>query len=394
MFGSFSSECSRVEYDARPMRRISRIIAAGLSAITLLSTRSASATDEDLPSGDDPPRLVPIVSVDGYYAYHDTPPSSGNATFATTAVRHNEFQLNLVSVGARVEHAKLLGALILQAGTAADVLYAPPPSRSPNANPDTWKHIQEAHVGYRIGSDVAVEAGLFPSHIGNEGFTSFGNWNYSRAMISDATPYYLAGVKAKWSASPTFALTALVYNGWQGLQDANKYKSGGLRVDWTPSDKIAVFDAISVGPETGDDREIRYFDDLVVSLALHPRVSVAAEGYVGLDRGKDKTRDAGFWGAAAWIRWLVGETTYFAVRGERLVDTAGLLTDCGARAPCARGDGQKLLGGTLTLGWFPHPMLLARAEGVHRRADRAFFAAGNGAEDRSTTFVTSLVFSY
>ncbi|GAC1393833.1 MAG: hypothetical protein NVSMB47_01800 [Polyangiales bacterium] len=375
------------------MRWFFRLPALGLVAAAVLLAAPSRAADEELPAGSDPPRLVPLASVDAYYAYHDTPPSGGDATFASTAVRHNEFQLNLVSVGARIEHAKLLGAVILQAGTAADVLYAQP-STSPYANAETWKHIQEAHIGYRAGADIAVEAGLFPAHFGNEGFTSFSNWNYTRSMIADATPYYLAGVKAKWDASPTLAFTALVYNGWQALQDANKYKSGGLRVDWKPSDKVTVFDAVSVGPETGDGREIRYFDDLVVSLAPHPRLGIAAEGYVGLDRGKDRTRDGEFWGAAAWVRWFVGEATYFAVRGERLVDTSGLISGCGARATCGGADGQKLLGGTLTLGWFPHPMLLARAEIVHRRADRAYFAAGHGAEDRSTTFVTSMVFSY
>jgi hypothetical protein len=399
---------------------------ATIVASTLLAASSAPvastarAADDELPTGNDPPRIVPLLGADVYWAYHDTPPSGGDATFTTSPVRHNEFQVGLVSIGARLEHAKLMGLVILQAGTAADALYSQD-SSSPIANRETWKHIQEANVGWRFSQDFSVTAGVFSSHFGNESFPTFGNWNYSHAMISDATPYYLAGVKAKWNATSTLAFTLLVYNGWQAFQDVNKYKSGGFRVDWSPLDWLSVADAVSVGPEIADTNVVRYFDDLVVKAAPHPRLGVAAEGYAGVDHDHSGARDdQKFFGAALWLRWFFSETLYLAVRGERLVDTSGLLTGCGARPLppsavhagdptagdyCFSGAGQKLWGGTVTIGWRPHPMFLARIEGTHRRSDDGvpFFAGGTdattgnavaGVRDQSTTFSASVAFNY
>src|SRR5438094_5154265 len=101
---------------------------AGLGTIVagafVLSASSARAADDELPTGNDPPRLVPLASADVYYAYHDTPPASGDATLMSSPVRHNQFEVGLVSIGARLEHAKLIGTAIVQAGTAPDALYS------------------------------------------------------------------------------------------------------------------------------------------------------------------------------------------------------------------------------------------------------------------------------
>jgi hypothetical protein len=386
---------------------------ATLAAFALFSTlvsaaATAHADGDDLPTGTDPPRVLPLASADVYYAYHDTPPESGDATLMTSPARHNRFQVGLVSIGATLEHAKLMGTAILQAGTAADALYP----TNVNINRETLTHLQEANVGWRFSQDVSILAGLFPSHFGNESFPTFGNWNYSHAMISDATPYYLAGVKVKWNASSTIALTALVYNGWQALDDANDYKSGGLRIDWTPTDWLAIFDSVSIGPEQSDRRIVRYFDDFVIKVAPHPRLSAALEAYGGLDHfpdstitGIDSASMRGFFGAAVWLRWFFGETTYVALRGEHIEDTHGLLVGCGANtvaSSCGPDQGPKLWGGTITFGWQPHPNFLVRLEGVHRRSDVPFFAAASdsvtggvvGVRDQSTTFSASMAFSY
>lgn len=377
------------------MRR--SVLRSIVASVVLLSVARVRAADDELPTGSDPPRIVPLVSADAYWAYHDTPPAARDATLMTSPSKHNQFQIGLVSLGARLEHAKLIGAAIVQAGTSVGASYAgtyPPGSTLP--------YVQEANVGWRFSQDISVVAGLFKSHFGNESFGTFGNWNYAHAMLSDARPYYLAGVQAKWNVLPTLAVSALVYNGWQAMRDVNDYKSAGFRVDWSPTDWLQIFDAASFGPETIDSKLVRYFDDLVVRVQPHARVGVAAEGYGGLDHGGSSTTNPTFWGAALWLRWFFAETTFVAIRGERLVDGYGQLAGCGADSTCTYGQGPKLWGGTITFGWQPHPMFLFRVEGVHRRADRPFFAAAHdsttggivGARDQSTTFSTSVVFNY
>jgi hypothetical protein len=350
----------------------------------------------ELPAGSDAPRLLPRASVDVYYAYHDTPPPDRNATLATAAVRHNQFALGLASIGVKVEHAKLLGELVLQAGTSVDALYSST-STVPFDNREVWKHVQVANIGWRASDDVSIEAGIFSSLLGNEVFPTFGNWNYTHAMMADVLPYYLAGVRARWNVTPALSLGAMVSNGWQTFQDANTYKSGGLRVEFRPTEWLAIIDGASVGPETHDDRVLRVFDDLVVRLQLHARLHVAAEGWVGIDRGSG--RSSTYWATGAWVRWAFAEKTHVAARFERIVDDDGTLTGGGARRAAVSGEGQRLQGYTLTLGWQIHPMLLARAEALFRRSEAAtpYFAGGSGPDavrDRSTTFSASLAFSY
>jgi hypothetical protein len=378
-------------------------------ATAAFAPEASAQTADDLPAGNEAPRLVPIAIVDTYWAYHDTPPASRQATLLTTAVRHNEFQINLAALGVRLEHAKLLGTLVLQAGTSVDALY-PPAAGSAQNNPEVWKHIQVASVGYRIHSDVTIEAGVMPSHLGNEGFVSTGNWNYTRAMIAEATPYFVSGVKATWRVAPTFTLTGLFYNGWNVYYDVRGSKSGGLKIEWKPTDKFSIASGGHVGPGAEGSTSVRVYDDVTAKLNLHARLDVALQ----LSAGMDKTK--GFdamkvYGAAAWLRWFLGETTYVAVRGEYLSDETGIFTGQGARpstpfgAPVLPGpSGQKtMLAGTLTLGWLPHPSFLARVEVLQRSADVEYFAGGgpqagsdklDGAQKRSTTVAASLAFSY
>jgi hypothetical protein len=57
--------------------------------------------------------------------------------------------------------------------------------------------------------------------------------------------------------------------------------------------------------------------------------------------------------------------------------------------------GQRLLGGTLTFGWQPHPSFLTRIEVLHRVSDQPWFAGGDTLDPKksSTTFVVSAAFA-
>ena len=372
-------------------------------AASLAPSIARAAEADDLPAGNDPPRLVPIAVIDTYYAYHDTPPPNREATFMTTAVRHDEFQVNLAALGVRLEHAKLLGTLVLQAGTSVDALY-PPRSAAPQlSNPQVWKHIQLASIGYRLGSDVTVEAGVMPSHIGNEGFVSTKNWNYTRALISDATPYFVAGAKLTWRAAPTWTIAGLVYNGWNTYDDVNRSKSGGLYVSWAPSETFSITDSAHVGPGAFGTHALRVYDDLVLKAQLHARIAIALEGGYGFDKVAG-VASKNVIATAAWVRWLFTDTTYFSVRGELLYDDHGIFTGSGQRTLPSDVEGQRLYEGTFTLGWIPHPNFIARVEAMHRLSNNPYFAAGSvgdssgasvtNAQTKSTTFVASLAFSY
>jgi len=404
-----------------------RRLETSLFAVLLLAPAvTARAAEDDLPVGNEAPRFVPVAVADAYYAYHDTSPGkSGSATSMTTGNTHGDFAVNLAAVGGRLEHAKLTGTVVLHAGTSVDALYA-----GARGNLEVWKHVQLANAGWKTG-DFHLEAGVLPSLVGRESFVSTDNWTYTRAMIADATPYYMAGARVSYRATPTLTLNATVFNGWETYGDKNTGKSGQLRFAWTPSDKLSIESSTLVGqeqvPVEGQTKPLRVFEDLVVAYQLHERVHLALEAWVGTERNyriedplKGTAKDASiltnplYYGGALWAKWAFGDTVYLAGRAEALSDDAGVITGIGARDALTKEPyiGQRLAAGTLTFGWRPHKSFLARVEGVHRISDHPYFAGSRNeyvetltvspeprtfstnARTSSTTFVVSAAFAF
>jgi hypothetical protein len=405
-----------------------RLVTCLLSAL-LLVPASARAAEDDLPIGSDPPRFVPTAVVDAYCAHHDTSPGQGgSATLMSTADRHGDFAVNLAAIGGRLEHAKLTGAIVLQVGTSIDATFA-----GTRGNPEVWKHVQLANVGWKSG-DLHFEAGVMPSLIGRESFVSTDNWSYTRALIADSTPYYVAGARVGYRITPTLRAHVTVFNGWEIFADKNSGKSGQVHLGWHPTDKLSIDSSTLVGKEqipiAGKADSYRVFEDLVAAYKLHARVELALEVWGGSERGyevenplegDDKNasilKNPVFYGGALWARWRFGDTVYLAGRAEALVDEAGILTGNGARRAWEplNGEpyiGQRLAAGTLTFGWQPHKSLLVRVEGSHRIADHPYFSGAKtdytatpaekgvtrtfstDARTSSTAFVASAAFAF
>jgi hypothetical protein len=400
----------------------------GASLMVVLASTAAHAVEDDLPVGDEPPRIVPVLVADTYYGFHDSAPSNRTATLMTTGSRHNEIAVNLLAIGARVQHAKLTGTVVAHFGSSVDALYASP-NNSLSSLREVWKHIQLANVGWKTG-DFHLEAGVLPSNVGREGFVSTENWNYTRAIIADSTPYFVTGLRATWRLLPTFSAQATAFNGWDTHGDRNSNKSGMLRFVWEPSDKLAVTNTFVAGVEQtvieGEKSPIRLFDILNASYELHKRVSVAVEGWFGNEQRynvedrrkgtpavKHIVKDPSYFGGALWAKWQFASTTYVAVRGEAVNDPAGVITGRGGRFEEDPILGQRLFAGTLTLGWKPHPNMLTRLEAVHRTSDNRFYSGGekltyeetlgesgtvarfpSEARKSSTTFLISAAFAY
>lgn len=366
----------------RAMRRAAALSFVCLAGSMALAPR-ARAADAELPSGDEPPRFVPTAVVDSYFAYHLTEPNDAvqAASFTSAATRQREFAVNLASFGARLEHAHLIGAIALQAGSSVDMLYpATTPGSANGLGSEVYKHVQVAYAGYRTG-DFTFTMGLFPSLFGVESFQTTSNWNYMKSFIGDLRPYYQEGAKIAWRFAPGFKVTGVVSNGWQTHGHvANKSPSFSGRIDWSINDEIQLFDAVHVGKETQNSRwndgvgnaDTRIYDELSVQASFGKRVSAAVTLW-GAKQGASKA-----YGAVAFAKWSFMDRLYAAVRGEYFKDGDGFLFE-GLNAPflpsvvAGTPRGAAFEAGTLTLGWVPHESFIVKAEGVYRRADRAAF---------------------
>jgi hypothetical protein len=343
------------------------------SLLACFAEGRARAADAELPAGDEPARFVPTATVDAYFGYSFTPPKEGvdSISFATTGNRHDEFAINLASVGARLEHAHLLGAVALQAGTSVDMLY--PQSGTSNAlGYEVYKHVQLAWAGYREGN-FTFALGLFSSLFGIEAFPTTSNWNYTKAFVSDMTPYYQEGAKLSWRFLPGWKATVAASNGWQTHGHIKKTPSWSGRLDWSITDAIKIYGAGHVGHESlANKSDLRVYSELGGQADFGKRVSVALQIWSAM-QGKSEA-----FGGAVWAKWSFVDRLYVAIRGEHFEDKDGVLFE-GLSAPffpavpSGTKTGATFEAATLTLGWVPHESFVVKLEGTYRHADREAF---------------------
>jgi hypothetical protein len=346
-----------------------RAIVPVVVAVATLSAARAQADATTLPSGDEMPRVVPKVVVDGYVSYGQ-PAVGGTTTLMTTPAVDRTFALNLAAVGVRLEHANLLGELVLQYGSSVDALYPSSP---------TMRALQLAWVGWRTG-DFTAKAGLVPSPLGHESWVSTDNWNYSHAFLSDATPYYVLGAELDWRALPTLGLSALVFNGWNTFTSDTSSASGAIVATWSPSDAITVRDTVFAGRVRRADRtanDTRVIDDLVATWSVARGIDLALEAFAGTDQRKEAAAST-YYGGALWAKISPFDGVYLAARGEMIADDDLVLVR-GLTTAMPSSDGAWIASGTLTIGVRPHRALLLRVEGQYRASKSPFFVGSDDA---------------
>ena len=296
-----------------------RLLFAGAAAVALPASVLAQEADSAT--------VTFGAFLDTYYAYDLGRPESGDRGFTTQAARHDEFAVNLAHVEARYASARVRGRLALQAGTSVQVNYSGEPDEL-GGQTNFFPHVQEAVVGVSLAPTLWIDGGIMFSHIGSESWISIDNPTYTRSLPTEFAPYYQAGVRATWQATPTISAQVNVLNGWQNITENNEDKAVGVRVDWTATSALTLSYANFVGREahasTGD-HDLRVFNDFVARWAPNDRALLVFTGDVG-------TQDDDDWYAASLAgRWWLTPTVGINGRVERLDDEDGVVS-AGLRA--------------------------------------------------------------
>jgi hypothetical protein len=222
----------------------------------------------------------------------------------TSGKRANEFTLNL----AQVQWSRAVSAeqpvgftLSLVAGEGTEVVHAGEPKGG-----DVLRHIYQASVAYRLRNGVVLEAGVYPSHIGLEGFYSKDNWNYTRSWLGELSPYYQAGVKASYAFNARWSGQLHVLNGWQLINDNNDGKAIGTQLAWSSGPLTASLNTFVDADRT--------FADVVVLYRVRPRLQLGASGDVG------SQEHAQWRGGGAYARYAIDDHNAVAVRAEHFRD--------------------------------------------------------------------------
>jgi hypothetical protein len=233
--------------------------------------------------------------------------------YTTQPYYTDEPALNLSFVDAKLQSDRYQGRVALQYGSSVIANYS--------AEPEVLaRYVQEANIGVRITDELDLAAGVFLSHLGLESWISGDNLVPSRALVSDYSPYYQSGVRARYQASERLRFEGHLLRGWQNIS-AEKSPSGGTKLEYTYSTEWSIAHNTFFGHEGGGKR---VFNDFV----LHWRREQ--------DFGVDATYDFGIQGrednaAAMWYGWAViphyrfSDTIRGALRIEQFTDNHQVL---------------------------------------------------------------------
>ena len=328
--------------------------------------------------------------VDSYYAYDFGRPLNFDRPFTTQAVRHNEFNVNLAYVEAKVSGPRVRGRLALQAGTSVQTAYGAEPTIGTVSGPNLSRFIQEAVAGYQITPSLWVDGGIFLSHVGMENWASRDNLTYTRSLSFDFTPGYLSGVKLAWQATPRFSALLTVVNGWGNISENNHDKAVGARLDYARSPKTTFSYYNFVGNEASSSR-LRVFNGVGFKSGLTSAFTVQGNFDYGSQQQAVTGSDS-WWSAGLIGKLQVTPVVGISGRAERYQDPDQVIVVTGSP------DGFKATMASVGLDVSPlgNTRVLWRSELRGTWAGDPIFPdrSATGVSKRNTLLVTSLALTF
>lgn len=304
--------------------------------------------------------------VDGYYAWDFGRPASfdrsfaGGTVFTTQPARHNEFNVNLAYVEAKLDGPRVRGRLALQAGTSVQSNYSGEPGNGQLSGASLARNIQEAFAGAKLGTNVWVDGGTFYSHIGMETWASRDNPTYTRSLVAEYSPYYQSGAKLTWAASPKLTAQLDVVNGWQNISENNSGKGVGIRLDLTPTSTTTLSYYNLFSDEAGN--RLRTFNG-VGGKVVSGRMTLLGEFDLGTQSNSATDGGSASWyGFTAIGRAQVTSAVGLSVRVERYDDEDQVIIATGRQDDGTPNGAFRANGGSVGLDVIPQPRLLWRTE--------------------------------
>jgi hypothetical protein len=261
--------------------------------------------------------------IDTYYAWDFNRPSNFDRAYTTQPARHAEFNVNLAYVDLKLSGPRYRGRLGLQWGTSVQANYAAEPKLGVVSGPNVSQFLQEATLGYRLKPGLWLDAGIFFAHVGYEGWVSRDNLACSRSLVADYSPYYEAGAKLTWTASPKVTATLAIVNGWQVISNYNTPPAGGVRVDYAPNAKLTLTYDNFVGNMAADtaDARVRVYHDIIAQYNPSDRWQFAAVYSLGTQTNSTSAAGtATWWGVTTFAKYHATPKLAFVGRIESYSD--------------------------------------------------------------------------
>ncbi|WP_163993747.1 porin [Pyxidicoccus caerfyrddinensis] len=340
--------------------------------------------------------VVLSIYLDSHYAFSLNRPRDNTLTGSASVGRHNEFGINLASVGVEWNYRDVLGRLSLQYGNMLNIIQDldGTVARGRSLTAQNLRYIREATLGYHfdVGSGLNVEGGIFMSYIGLESYLLGENWNYTRSLVCDHTPFYFQGIRAQYFPTPKLKLEPWLMNGWQTYGRWNNTPSAGFALRWNPTEALALFSNFYVGTDTkGVPERVRFHHDHSVLVRYFnapgakgvSRLAFSINNHAGFESGGDGLPGASgayMLGTSIAHRvWFRDNTLSLTVRGEYMTNPTRYLAQYPPPDLATQpGTDLRVYGFTGTFEVMPTDFLGLRLEGVWRRSSVPYFAGRGG----------------
>lgn len=302
-------------------------------ALTLLLSASAISAQKSATTGSEQ-KAAPVrfaAFVDTYYSTSAFRPASRDRQFVTQAARDREFNINLAHLDAAVDHDRVRGRLALQFGTAVNANYQNETAGEKYSNQLSVRNLQEAYAGYRLFDRLWLDMGIFFGHIGFENWISHNNWNYTRALYADNTPYYATGARLSYEATARLKLQLHLLNGWQVITPPNRDKSVGTQVSYEFSPVFKIVHNGFAGNVAPDETttQYRFYSNLILELNLFKAVAFALSTDAGAQKNATNNNYLAWYTGAFYFRWRIADQLSSALRLEYFIDRSEVLVKTG-----------------------------------------------------------------
>ena len=145
-------------------------------------------------------------------------PSNFDRAYTTQPARHAEFNINLAFVGGEDQRAALPRTARAAVWDSCVANYAGEPTIGRISGSSASQYIQEATAGFQVSPKLWIDGGIFlVAHGLRRVDHARQSRRTTRSLVGDFSPYYEAGVKLTWQATPSLAAQLVVVNGWQDI---------------------------------------------------------------------------------------------------------------------------------------------------------------------------------
>jgi len=200
-----------------------------------------------------------------------------------------------------------------------------------NPEPPLLRHIYEANIGWQFNPQWAIEAGVFPSHLGLESVIGKDNWNASRSLLAENSPYYETGVRLNYQPHKRLSVSLLLLNGWQHMRDNNNDLAWGSQVQFRPDSAWLFNSSTFIGNEMPDSIKaaIRFFHNFFLTRSIGKHWNVALLFDIGAQQNSIQDGCRWWSGAGMVIQYRPSNQLQAALRVENFDDRKGVLIPTG-----------------------------------------------------------------